>query len=422
MAYTHQDSPSDATDPTTLPPLPLPPGVSSRYVDCTTSHSLVFHILESLPDLKSSGAKPKLVLLCHGFPDLAYSWRKMLPLLSSQGYHAVAFDQRGFGRTFSRKPLTESSFSPLALIRDTVALVQALGYTSVSCVVGHDFGAVPASLCALARPDMFHCLVLMSHPSKGPPQLPFNTSPSYGEPSAAPPPPPPPMDEALAALPRPRKPYKWYYCEPSSNAEMTYPAGVHLHTFLRGYFHLKSADWDGNHPHRLEGWTSTELEKMPRYYVMDLADTMRQAVARDMEAEDPQTVASRSSRWLPDAELAVYVQEYGRTTFQGGLNWYKVLTQPEMAAEMEVWSGMKIPIPTVLICGKGDWGTYQVPGALEAMEQGKVWDRGCIRARYYWTELGIGSIRNNLRDVLRRFHDLSKRFPVARIISAGISF
>ncbi|KIX95005.1 uncharacterized protein Z520_09315 [Fonsecaea multimorphosa CBS 102226] len=371
MAYTHQDSPADAVDPTTLAPLPLPAGIRSRFVD-TSPHSLVFHILESLPaEVPPAGEKPKLILLLHGFPEIAYSWRKILPLLSAQGYHAVAFDQRGYGRTFSRKPLDASSFRPLNLVKDTVTLVNALGYTSVSCVVGHDFGAVTASVCALARPDMFQSLVMMSHPTKGPPQSPLATSPSYGTASQAPPP-PVDMEKALSQLPRPRKHYKWYYCTPPSNDEMTNPTGQPLHTFLRGYFHLKSADWDGNDPHKLAGgWTATELQKMPRYYIMDLADNMRQSVARDMADEDPQVVASRAARWLPDDELAVYVAEWGRTSFQGGLNWYRVQTQPEIASDMQAWSGAKISVPTVLVSGTKDWGTFQEPGAVEAMETGQ---------------------------------------------------
>ncbi|OQU97246.1 hypothetical protein CLAIMM_03207 [Cladophialophora immunda] len=378
MAYTHQDSPADAVDPTTLAPLPLPAGIRSRYVD-TSPHSLVFHILESLPtNLPPSGPKPKLILLIHGFPELAYSWRKILPLLSAQGYHAVAFDQRGYGRTFSRKPLDASSFRPLNLVKDTVTLVNALGYTSVSCVVGHDFGAVTASVCALARPDMFQCLVMMSHPTKGPPHSPLSTSPSYGA-ASQPPPPPVDMEKALSQLPRPRKHYKWYYCTPPSNNEMTIPTGPPLHTFLRGYFHLKSADWDVNEPHKLDGWVATELEKMPRYYIMDLDDNMRQAVARDMANEDPQVVAERAARWLPDDELAVYVQEWGRTSFQGGLNWYRVQTQPEIAADMQAWSGAKISVPTVFVSGRKDWGTFQEPGAVEAMETGQSVSRPMYR-------------------------------------------
>jgi pimeloyl-ACP methyl ester carboxylesterase len=302
----------------------------------------------------------------------------VLKLLSARGYHAVAFDQRGYGRTFSRRPLEGASFRPLNLIKDTVALVNALGYTSVSCVVGHDFGAVTASLCGLARPDMFKSVVLMSHPTKGAPQSPLSTSPSYGSPSA-PPPPPEDMEKALSQLPRPRKHYKWYYCTEPSNKEMTYPTGAELHTFLRGYFHLKSADWDGNDPHKLEGWTAEELAKMPRYYIMDLEDNMREAVARDMANESPQVVASRSSRWLPDNELAVYVGEWGRTSFQGGLNWYRIQTQPEIASDVQVWSGAKIAVPTVFLSGKQDWGTFQEPGAVEAMENGQSVKQGMYR-------------------------------------------
>ncbi|KEF61309.1 uncharacterized protein A1O9_02874 [Exophiala aquamarina CBS 119918] len=371
MAYTHQDSSPDSTDPTTLPPLRLPPGVTSRFVD-TTPQSLVFHILESLPsNLPPSGPKPQLILLVHGFPELAYSWRKILPRLSSQGYHAVAFDQRGYGRTFSPRPLEASSFRPLNLIKDTVTLVQALGYSSVSAIVGHDFGAVTASLSALARPDLFQSLVMMSHPTKGvASSIPFSASPSYGEPSA-PPPPRTDIQRALSELPRPRKHYKWYYCTAPANDEMTNPTGPPLHAFLRGYFHLKSADWDGNSPHALTGWTAPELAKMPRYYIMDRDDSMREAVARDMADENPQQVLERAQRWLPDAELAVYADEWGRTSFRGGLNWYGVQTQPEIASDGIVWAGAKISVPTVFVAGKSDWGTYQEPGAVEAMEDGK---------------------------------------------------
>jgi len=387
MAYTHQDSSPASTDPTTLPPLQLPAGVTSRFVD-TSPQSLVFHILESLPaNLPPAGPKPKLILLIHGFPELAYSWRKILPLLSAQGYHAVAFDQRGYGRTFSRTPLEASSFRPLNLIKDTVTLVQALGYSSVTTIVGHDFGAVTASLTALARPDLFHSLVLMSHPTKGPGRSAlFSSSPSYGD-AAAPPQPPVDMELALSELPRSRKHYKWYYCTGPANDDMTNPTGAPLHTFLRGYFHLKSGDWDGNSPHQLTGWSAPELAKMPRYYIMDRGDNMREAVARDMADEDAAQVSSRANRWLPDTELAVYADEWGRTSFRGGLNWYRVQTQPEIASDALAWVGSKINVPTVFVAGTRDWGTFQEPGAVEAMETGKSVKEGCYRG----TELVDGA-------------------------------
>jgi pimeloyl-ACP methyl ester carboxylesterase len=257
-------------------------------------------------------------------------------------------------------------------------LVNALGYTSVSGIVGHDFGAVTAGFCALARPDLFKCLTLMSHPTKGAPQSPVGSSPSYGTatPAAST---KDDMEKALSELPVPRKHYKWYYCTAPSNQEMTYPTGQELHTFLRGYFHLKSADWAANSPHPLKGWIAAELAVMPGYYIMPYECNMRETVARDMDKESAETVASKSARWLPDHELAVYVEEWARTTFQGGLNWYRIQTQPEIASDVRAWSGAKISVPTVFVSGRQDWGTYQEPGAVEAMESGKSVQQGMYR-------------------------------------------
>jgi hypothetical protein len=78
-----------------------------------------------------------------------------------------------------------------------------------------------------------------------------------------------------------------------------------VHDFLRAYFHHKSADWKNNRPHRLVAWSAEELAKMPTYYIMDLADDMATAVAKEMPS--PQEIAA--CRWLPDDELAVYSGE-----------------------------------------------------------------------------------------------------------------
>ena len=106
----------------------------------------------------------------HGFPEIAYSWRHTIIPLASAGYRVVAFDQRGYGRTHSSDgPIELSAFRPLNLIKDVVVLAHALGFQKVKCIVGHDFGAVTAALCALTRPDLFESVVLMSHPFEGPP-------------------------------------------------------------------------------------------------------------------------------------------------------------------------------------------------------------------------------------------------------------
>jgi len=83
-----------------------------------------------------------------------------MPAIAAQGYYVVAYDQRGYGRTtgWDTRPFSEvdlNSFSFTRLVRDAVILVNALGYKEVKCVIGHDFGAVAASMCALMRPDLF---------------------------------------------------------------------------------------------------------------------------------------------------------------------------------------------------------------------------------------------------------------------------
>ena len=151
----------------------LPPGVRSRFVD--NINGLTMHVLEA--GFAEKG-RP-CILLLHGFPELAYSWRKAMVPLASAGYHVVAPDQRGYGRTTGWDGDYDKDLGPfriLNVVRDAVGLVAALGYRSVACVVGHDFGSPVAAYCALLRPDIFRSVVMMSAPFGGPPPLPFNTA------------------------------------------------------------------------------------------------------------------------------------------------------------------------------------------------------------------------------------------------------
>ena len=350
-------------DPKSLPPIPLPSAITSRHVDTDT---LNFHILEAG---HSHDRSRPLILLLHGFPEVSYSWRYVMPDLSAAGYYVVAPDLRGYGRTtgwdnsdFEHVNL-EDDFRLTNLTTDMLVLVNALGYHKVACLVGHDFGAVAASFCALARPDFFQNLVLISHPFKGSMGLPFNTANGGKSP-----PQPVDMEAELAKLDRPRKHYRWYYSTKPANAELLEPKES-LHDFLRGYFHLKSADWKGNRPHHLRAWEPNELAKMPVYYVMDKNDSMRDAVTREMKHEDPNEVAEKSKRWLSDDDLAVYVTEYTRTGFQGGLNWYRVQTDPAKHRYMALLAGLKMDVPCLFLSGAQDWGTYQEPGVIEKMQE-----------------------------------------------------
>jgi pimeloyl-ACP methyl ester carboxylesterase len=308
-----------------LEPAALPPGIRSRFV--SDINGLNMHVLEA--GFEAAG-RP-LVLLLHGFPEIAYSWRRVMLPLAAAGFHVVAPDQRGYGRTTGWDADYDgdlAQFRLLNAVRDALGLVASLGYRSVAAVVGHDFGASVAAWCAVVRPDVFRSVALMSAPFAGPPELSFDTGRN--------PPPPltgPSIHEALAALARPRKHYQWYYSTRPANAEMWHcPQGVHA--FLRAYFHHKSADWKQNRPHRLQSWSADELAKMPTYYIMDLADDMPAAVAKEM----PSAAVIAGCKWLPDSELAVYAAEYERNGFQGGLNWYRARTGGRYDSELQLFS------------------------------------------------------------------------------------
>ncbi|MEM7042707.1 MAG: alpha/beta hydrolase [Pseudomonadota bacterium] len=332
--------------------IPLPDGIRSRFIDGI--NGLRMHLLEA--GFETPG-RP-CVLLLHGFPEIAYSWRKVMLPIADAGYHVVAPDQRGYGWTEGWDDRYDGDLSPfklLSITRDALALVSALGYRTVAAVIGHDFGSPVAACAALARGDVFRSVALMSAPFGGPPALPFG---DIGEkPKAV------DIHEALAALQRPRKHYQWYYSTPEANNDMM-NAKEGLHAFLRAYFHHKSADWPENRPYRLKAWSADELAKMPTYYIMDQRATMAETVAPFMPSEN----AIDACRWLPDDELAVYTKAYERTGFQGGLQWYRCMTDPSLAQDLTLFSGRTIDVPSCFIGGKSDWGVYQKPGDFERMQ------------------------------------------------------
>src|ERR1700724_4570463 len=154
-----------------LPDIPLPSTIRSRYVE--NINGLRVHVLEAGFETKGRPC----VLLLHGFPELAYSWRKVMPVLAEAGYHVIAPDQRGYGRSTGWDAEYDgdlNSFRLLNLVRDALGLVSAFGYASVATVVGHDFGSSVAAWCALLRPDVFRSGALMSAPFAGPPQIAFD--------------------------------------------------------------------------------------------------------------------------------------------------------------------------------------------------------------------------------------------------------
>jgi pimeloyl-ACP methyl ester carboxylesterase len=255
-----------------LPPLPLPPGIRSRTVN--NINGLAMHFLEAGFETRDR----LCILLLHGFPELAYSWRKIMLPLAAAGYHVVAPDQRGYGRTIGWNDAYDGdldSFRLPNLVRDALSSVSARGYRSVAAVIGHDFGSIVTAYCAPIRPDVFRSVVLMSAPFAGPPSLPLDPAWEGGQPSVS----NQSRDRVfqdLANLDRPRKRYQQYYQRREANDNM-WKASRGVHEFLRAYFHFKSADWKKSRPFKLSAFTATELAKMPTYYIMDLDKGMAES-------------------------------------------------------------------------------------------------------------------------------------------------
>src|SRR6185369_10745971 len=337
----------------------IPAGIRSRHI--ANVNGMTVHILEAGFETPGRPA----VLLLHGFPELAYSWRKVMPALADAGYHVIAPDQRGYGRTIgwdSSYDADPDSFRILNMTRDAVGLVYALGYRSVAMIVGHDAGAPVASWSALVRPDIFRSITIMSSPFEGPPAVPFNTANG-----AAPPPralTDDELDAELAKLNPPRKYYQNYQRTPGANDDMLHaPQG--LHAFFRAYYFYKSADYAGNKPHPLKARTAKEMEEIPHYYVMLKDKGMAANVAPMMPSAD----YIAKCKWLTEPEVEVYATEYARTEFTGALQGYRVRRggDPKSVAEMQTFSGRAIDVPSQYIAGKSDWGVYQTPGAVDKM-------------------------------------------------------
>src|SRR5262249_37350841 len=102
-----------------------------------------------------------VVLLAHGFPESWYSWRHQLAALSEAGFHAVAPDMRGYGRT--DRPEAIEQYTLLHLVGDMVGLLDALG-VGEAVIAGHDWGAPVAWHSAQLRPDRFRAVIGLSVP------------------------------------------------------------------------------------------------------------------------------------------------------------------------------------------------------------------------------------------------------------------
>ena len=276
-----------------------------------SANGMQMHLLEE-------GQGP-LVLLCHGFPELGYSWRYQIPVLAEAGYRVVAPDMRGYGGTDA--PGDQDAYTLCHLAADMVCLVNALGEKQAA-IIGHDWGAPVAWTCALLRPDIFPALGLLS--------VPYLADIWSG---------PPPMQSMKMLLAMGQMFYQLYFQEPGK-AEREFEQDVRA-THL-GLFYGASGSAPPEHRWRfLFSPSETLADTMPR--------------------------PSGLPPWLREEELDVYVREFKRTGFRGGLNWYRNLDRDREL--LGFLAGAKITQPALFAAGEEDAVIQMYRPAFDTLEQ-----------------------------------------------------
>jgi pimeloyl-ACP methyl ester carboxylesterase len=242
----------------------------------------------------------RLVILCHGWPELSYSWRHQLPALSEAGFRAVAPDMRGYGQTSAPKDIGEYTLFHMA--GDIIALVAALGEKQ-AIVIGHDWGAPVAWHCAMFRPDVFTAVIGLSVPPR--PRGPAR-----------------PLGMLRAAgLER----FYWIYFQEPGVAEAEFEADPV--TTFRKLFYPK--------PNEALRGAGGGLNLKPGEGFLSLAQP-----------------ADKLPSWLSEADVMHFATTFRQTGFRGGLNWYRNIDRNwELTAP---WQGTVINQPALFIAGTHD--------------------------------------------------------------------
>ena len=239
-----------------------------------------------------------LVVLCHGWPELSYSWRHQVPALAVAGFHVVAPDMRGYGGTSAPEDI--NAYTLFDLVGDVVGLVDALGEKQ-AVVVGHDWGAAVAWHCAMFRPDIFTKVAGLSVP--------------------------PPLRGRGRPLETLRQSgitnFYWQYFQPPGVAEAEFERDIA--TTMRVVL----------------GGRRLSSDPAAALFIQD-----GKGFLGDPDLSRP------LPKWLNEADLAHFTEAYTKSGFRGGLNWYRNLDRNwELTAP---WQGAQIHQPSLFIAGSKD--------------------------------------------------------------------
>lgn len=242
-----------------------------------------------------------LVVLCHGFPHLWFSWRHQIPAIAAAGWRVVALDMRGMGQT--EAPTDVAAYDVDHTVGDLLGLLDTLG-EQAAVFIGLDFGAFAIYDLAFRAPQRVRAIIGLENPA-----TPHNRQL-------------PPLREA-AQWAREHFVHIHYFEAPGpADAAL----GAHPREFLTRLFYALSGDY-----HYLDVWKhppgTAYLDALP---------------------EPPPL----PWRWLSELEMEFFVSEYARTGFSGGLNWYRAMDL--RWAQRRRYEGVKNPAPFFFIGSERD--------------------------------------------------------------------
>jgi len=256
------------------------------------------------------------VVLAHGFPELAFSWRHQVPALVAAGYRVAVPEQRGYGR--SDRPTAVEDYDMVQLTADLLAVLDDLGEEK-AVFVGHDWGAMVVWWLALMAPDRVRGVVGMSVPF-----LPRGPVPTI---------------TLLRQIYAEGFFYMVYFQDPGvADAELAADPARTMRRLLAGATADAAADGGGG-------------------------ASFPAADGRGFIDRLPEPTGLPA--WLDQAELDFYIAEFTRTGFTGGLNWYRNLDRNWHLTEH--LDDAHITCPSLFIAGSADPVlTFIPPAAGEA--------------------------------------------------------
>jgi pimeloyl-ACP methyl ester carboxylesterase len=278
-----------------------------------------------------------LVILVHGFPELWYSWRFQLPAIAAQGFRAVAYDQRGYGR--SSKFGRSEAYGIRALVGDLVGLVHALGERQ-AILIGHDWGSPVVWTAAWLHPEIFRGVLGMCVPFSGRGVIALPGNP-YGER------PPEEMHRLMAG------PGQEFYQEYFSTLG---PVIEEIESDLRGW--VRDLTWTVSG----DALSAAGLD-LASQDAVTLTQSSALCVPPGRHMRERFMTPERMPAWFTEQDLDVYADALERGGFAGPLSYYRNLQQNWLSLESQ--ARKPLTVPSMFLGGEYDVGTWWGMEAIE---------------------------------------------------------